>query len=270
MAGAARYVRLLVAFARYGLARELAFRGNFLIKVLVEVLWLGILLVFYRTVFVYTRVVADWSEPEYLFFVGCFFALSGMIEALFLENCSAFGELVRTGDLDFYLLKPIDEQFLVTCRNIDWSTVPNVLMGAGIMGIALHQLGWVFDPVRLVTFLVMFGCGTAMAYSFLLFLTSASIWMVRNQSLYELWWLFTSLVRYPREIFTRSWASPLGIFFTFVIPILLVVNVPARIMVKKVFDLRFMAFMLVTTVVLVYASRRFFQYALRRYRSASS
>ena len=43
-----RYFRLLGAFARFCLANEMAFRGNFVMKVLVEVLWLGILLVFYQ------------------------------------------------------------------------------------------------------------------------------------------------------------------------------------------------------------------------------
>ena len=42
-------------------------------------------------------------------------------------------DLVRSGDLDFYLLQPIDEQFLITCRSIEWSTAPNVLMGAVVM-----------------------------------------------------------------------------------------------------------------------------------------
>ena len=120
MRGAGRYLRLLGALARYGLARELAFRGNFLVRVAVEVLWLVIMIVFYRTVFTQTAHIKDWSEPEYLFFLGCYFALEGLIETFFLSNCNEFADLVRTGDLDFYLLQPIDEQFLVTCRSIDW------------------------------------------------------------------------------------------------------------------------------------------------------
>src|SRR5438132_1544215 len=147
-----RYARLLGSLARYGLAREMAFRGNFLVKVSVEVLWLGILIAFYRTVFAKTSMIAGWSEPQYLFFVGCFFALNGVIETLFLENCNEFGELVRTGDLDFLLLKPIDEQFLISLRRIDWGTAPNVLMGAVLMVIALVQKGWAFDPWRLGAF----------------------------------------------------------------------------------------------------------------------
>ena len=60
--------------------------------------------------------------------------MNGVIEMFFLDNCNEFAELVRTGDLDGLLLKPIDEQFLITCRRIDWGTAPNVLMGAAVMG----------------------------------------------------------------------------------------------------------------------------------------
>jgi len=273
MAAVARYFRVLGALARYCFVRELAFRGNFLIKISVEILWLGILLSFYRIVFTKTSVVAMWSESEYLFFVGCYFTLEGLIETLFLENCNEFADLVRSGDLDFYLLQPIDEQFLISCRHIEWATAPNILMGTTVMGLALAQLDWQFNFMQLMEFLVLFACGTAMAYSFLLLLTSTSIWFMRNQSLYEMWWLFTSLMRYPREIFGRGWAQPMGLFFTFIVPILLVVYVPARVMVRA-FEPQWALWIagstLLATVVLLFISRKYFRFALRRYRSASS
>ena len=270
MTGALRYVRLYAQLARYTLVRELSFRGNFLVKVSVEVLWLGILLAFYRVVFSKTSVIADWSEPQYLFFVGCYFAMNGLLETLFLENCNEFAELVRKGDLDFLLLRPIDEQFLITCRRVDWSTAPNVLMGLAVMGLSLVNLGWLFDPTRVVAFLLMFVSGVLLAYSFMVLLTATGVWLVRNQSMMELWWLFSSLTRYPREIYLRvSWAEPIGLFFTFLVPFLLVVNVPAQSMVK-VLDWRLVGFTLLATVVSLWVSRRFFRRALRAYRSASS
>src|SRR6516225_3473159 len=106
LATAGKYVRLLGHLGHYTLNRELAFRGNFLVKVSVEVLWLGILVAFYKTVFARTSHVALWSEAEYFFFVGCYFAINGLTEFLFLDNFNEFAELVRTGDLDFLLLKP--------------------------------------------------------------------------------------------------------------------------------------------------------------------
>src|SRR5215467_11434006 len=168
MSGPGRYLRLLAAFARFGLASEMSFRVNFLVKLSVELLWLAILVVFYELIFQHTATLAGWDRERYLFFLGCHYALGGLIETFFLENCTGFAELVRSGDLDVYLLRPIDEQFLITCRHIDWSTFPNILQGAGLMAYALAAMHWPFDAGRLAAFLVLFACGSAMAYSFLL------------------------------------------------------------------------------------------------------
>jgi ABC-2 type transport system permease protein len=264
-----RYLRLFGAFGRFSLLGEMAFRGNYLLKVAVEILWLVLMLIFYETIFRRTSAVAGWTEGEYLFFLGCYYALEGVMETLFLGNFSEFAELVRKGDLDIILLQPIDEQFMVSFRFVEWSTVPNILVGAGLMAYGLARAGWAFDPWQVLTFVATFACALAMTYSFLLMLASTAVWMVRNQSLYELWWLFTSLMRYPKEIFRGPLGAPVGKVFTFVIPVLLVTNVPARAMVK-VFEPGLAAYMLAATAGLLVLSRWLFRRALQSYRSASS
>ncbi len=269
MSGLARYPRLLAAFAQFSLAREMAFRGNFLAKILVEVLWLSILLLFYRTIFAKTAHVAYWSEAEYLFFVGCYYALEGLIETFFLENLMGFAELVRTGELDFYLLQPIDEQFLISCKGIDWSTAPNFFLGVVVMILSYRMGGWALEPLQLVLFLLMFLAGVVLAYGFLLMLTSTSVWLIRNSSLLELWWLFTSLMRYPRDIFRNTWAAPIGFVFSFLIPVMLVVHVPASTMVKLL-DGWICLYMLLCAAAILILSRWVLRLSLRHYRSASS
>ncbi len=264
-----RYFRLMAAFARFGLATEMAFRANFLVKILVEFLWLGILLIFYAKLFEHTSSIAGWSRSEYFFFVGCHYALAGVVETFFLSNCTEFSELVRSGDLDKFLLQPIDEQFLVSCRWIDWSTLPNIFLGVSIMVGSLVSMHWTFDPLRFALFPVLFLCGCALAYSFLLMLSSTAVWFVRNQSLMEMWWLFTTLMRYPRAIYDGPRAKPFGFFFTYVVPILIVVNVPADTLVKA-FDPFFIVWTQVASIVMVLVSRLFFHRALQAYRSASS
>jgi ABC-2 type transport system permease protein len=269
MTGPSRYFRLLGAFARFALATELAFRANFLVKVFVEILWLGMMLIFYLKVFENTQTIAGWDRNQYLFFVGCYFTLAGVVETLFLENCTEFAELIRSGDLDLYLLRPIDEQFLITARKVDWSTAPNILFGIILMLVPLSAMGWPVDAGRLALFVVLFGCGCAMAYSFLLILSSSAVWMVRNQSLLEMWWLFTTLMRYPRQIYQGKWAAPFAWVFTFILPVLLVVNVPAETMIRTL-NLSFVSWTIVAALLLLFASRRFFRFALQSYRSASS
>jgi ABC-2 type transport system permease protein len=270
MKGLLRYLRLTVTFGRFTLATELAFRGNFIMKVLVELLWLLILLVFYKTIFTFTRNVAEWDAHEYLFFIGAYYTLEGFIETFFLENCTEFADLVRTGNLDLFLLQPLDEQFLLTCRKLDWSTAPKLLLGGLIMGDALVGMGWSFNAGQLLAFLVLFACGAALAYSFLVVLTAGMVWFMRNQSLMELWWLFTTLMRYPRQIYQGGWAGVLGVLFWYLLPVLLITNVPASVFVTKFFNPWNITLLVLSTLLALWLSRRFFYYALRRYRSASS
>ena len=263
-----RCLKLWFSLAKFSLLGEMAFRGNFIVKVFVELLWLGMLLLFNYTVFQQTTTVADWTVDEYFFFIGCYFAMGGLLETLFLENCNQFADLVRSGDLDFILLKPIDEQFLISCKHIDWSCAPNFLLGVGIMIIAFCTGGWEFNLFQFLAFVLLFCSGAVLAYGFLMLLTSLSVWLMRNQSLFEMWWLFTTLMRYPREIFEK-WASPAGLFFFFVVPIMLVTNVPARAMVKTL-EPWIAVYALVMAGVVAWISRRVFRMALQRYRSASS
>jgi ABC-2 type transport system permease protein len=269
MTAFARYVRLWYSLAKFSLLGEMAFRGNFLVKVFVELLWLALMLVFNFTVFQQTTTIADWDLNSYLFFIGVYFAVGGLLETLFLDNCNQFADLIRTGDLDFFLLKPIDEQFLISCKHVDWSCVPNVMLGFAVMGYALWSAQWRFDVIQVGVFVLLFTSGIALAYGFLVLLMSASVWLMRNQSLYEMWWLFSTLMRYPREIFQGRWAEPTGYFFFFVIPIMMVTNVPARVMVKGL-DPWIACYALIAAVVVVVVSRVVFRWAMQRYRSASS
>jgi ABC-2 type transport system permease protein len=267
-----------VAFARFSLSTELAFRMNFVMKITVELLWLGILLIFYDMLFGNTKEIGGWNGDRYLFFVGCYYLLEGTIETFFLSNCTEFSDLVRSGDLDFFLLKPIDEQFLITCRTLDWSTVPKLALGPAVMGVALWRLAqaplaaepWHFHPGEAVAFVVLFGCSVAIAYSFLVLLTMTAVWLVRNQSLMEMWWLLTTLMRYPREIYSRSWWSmPLYYGAWWMLPVLIIINVPASTMVRGL-EWQNAALAVVAAIGMLAFSRWFFLKSLRSYRSASS
>src|SRR5262249_53739034 len=157
----------------------------------------------------------------------------------------------RSGDLDLYLLKPIDEQFLITCRRLDWSTAPKLVLGPLVMAGGLRGLGWQFDALQVVLFLALFVCGVALAYSFLLMLTSSSVWLMRNQSLMELWWLATTVMRYPREVYSDNfyWAVLMRRLFWYALPMLVVVNVPASVVVRRFFDPWNVAFTFAATAV---------------------
>ena len=112
-------------------------------------------------------------------------------------------------------------------------------------------------------------------YSLMICLSATSIWLGRNQTLYNFWFYITNFSRYPMEIYNRGWGQPLYGLFTFVIPVLVVVNVPARLLARPIDPRTDAEWMLVgwaviATVMSVLASRWVFRTALNSYRSASS
>jgi len=127
--------------------------------------------------------------------------------------------------------------------------------------------------VALYAFYVL--CGVAILYSLMIGLSATSIWLGQNSSLYDFWFYITNFSRYPMEIYSGKFGTPLRMVCTFVVPVLIVVNVPAQIIARpvdpeghKVWPLA--AFALVATAGSLAISRWIFTAALRSYRSASS
>src|ERR1700755_3057597 len=99
----------------------------------------------------------------------------------FMTNADEFSELIRTGQLDFALLKPIDTQFLISLRKIEWSSLANLLFAIGALGIALAKLAFTPNAAQFVMYIVFIGCGVALFYSLMITLGSISVWLGRNE-----------------------------------------------------------------------------------------
>jgi ABC-2 type transport system permease protein len=118
-------------------------------------------------------------------------------------------------------------------------------------------------------------CGVAIYYSLMIALAATSVWLGRNQNLFDFWFYITNFSRYPMEIYDGRWGTPLRYAFTFLIPVLVVVNVPARILVRPLDpqspgDWLLPGFTIVAAAASLVVSRWVFQRALWSYRSASS
>jgi ABC-2 type transport system permease protein len=249
----------------------MGFRVNFLARCASELLWLGLLVMFFDLIYRQTAQIGDWSFEQYLFFMGTGIILNALIDSLFLDNCTNFAELIRTGDLDFALLKPIDEQFLLSCQRVDWSTMPKLFVGGGLLAYSCRHAASEITAMQVANYVALLAAGLAVLYSLMLIMASSSVWIIRTHSLYEVWFYVTQFARYPAEIYQVNWAGRLLRFLLmFVLPVLLAINVPARYGAAKLNEPELAAYLVVAATVSLVVSRAFFRFALTRYRSASS
>lgn len=267
------YLSVFLTFARNSLIRDMTFRANFIIEIISSMSWMIMNLGFYTLVYKFTPNIAAWGKYEFFVFISTTMFVNSLVQSFFMPNMQELSELVRTGGMDFALLKPIDTQFLISFRRVNWSSLGNFLVALLLLGYSLPQIeglelsSWQFVLYPLYIFL-----GVLILYSVMITLAATSIWLGRNQSLYDFWFYITNFSRYPMEIYRGTWGTPLRNLFTFVIPILVVINVPARLMAKPLADAQWQLalFAIVATVVSLIVSRWVFNRALLSYRSASS
>ena len=278
MADHPSYIRVFLIFARNSLVRDMTFRANFIIDTISSIAWMAMNLAFYALIFQYTPMIgadSGWGKYEFFLFLSTTLVVNSIVQALFMTNADEFSELIRTGSLDFALLKPIDTQFLVSLQRIDWSSLGNLVFGLVLIVYASMKLEQAPGPLALGLYVVYVVCGVAILYSLMMSLAASSVWLGRNQTLYDFWFYITNFSRYPREIYRGKYGDPLRWFFTFIIPVLLVINVPARFLVRSLRpqtaqDWLLPAFALVAAIGSLAASRWIFNRALVSYRSASS
>jgi ABC-2 type transport system permease protein len=280
----ASYARVFLTFARNSLIRDMTFRVNFLIESISSLSWTAMNLGFYLLVFQYTNQIGvgtGWGQHEFFVFLATTWLVNSLVQTFFMPNAEEFSELIRTGGLDFALLKPIDTQFLISFHKVDWSSLANFALGLALLVYSLGRLvtrpedPLDLTPAMVVLYVFYLACGAVILYSLMIALAATSIWLGRNQSLYDFWFYITNFSRYPMEIYSGRVGGSLRVLFTYIVPVLVVVNVPARILAKPLnprasWEWPLAAFAIVATIGGVLVSRWIFNRALLSYRSASS
>jgi ABC-2 type transport system permease protein len=247
-------------------AREMSFKGNFLLWIVVELLWFGLQLCFVSVVFSQTKTVGTWTQWQMVLLVGASNFIQQIYQAFFLVNCTNLSELVRTGKMDFLLLLPVNTRFIVSLRQVDLGAFVNAVFAACVMFFAADKLDLHPTFRQLLGFGALCVVGIIIHYSLMFMLAAISFWTVRAQGIVYGYYNLFNIARMPDEAFHGAFRA----VFTFALPVLLVSNVPVRVLADKVTSLTGLLVLLGLGVVWTLISEWFWRLSVRRYTSASS
>ncbi|OKH26870.1 ABC transporter permease [Hydrococcus rivularis NIES-593] len=258
-----RYFKVLFLFWSTAIAAELEYRLNFLIATFSSLANLigsifGLFL-FYRTGYNFQ----GWNWQEAMLVLGIFTLLQGFSAAFLVPNLNRIVEQVERGTLDFVLLKPISSQFWLSTRMISPWGFPDLFFGTIIILYAGGRLNlsvwnYLFSIVP-----VLFGL--IILYSLWFMLGATSIWFVKIYNVTEVLRGLLEAGRYPMVAYPAAYR----VFFTFVVPVAFLTTIPAEAMLGRSETTWVLGSGLLALVLLL-ASKLFWQFALRFYTSASS
>jgi ABC-2 type transport system permease protein len=261
-----RYLTIYAALWKNSVAREMSFKGNFILWIVVELLWLGLQLCFVSVVFSQTNAVGTWTQWQMVLLVGASNFIQQVYQAFFLVNCTNLSEFVRTGRMDFLLLLPINSRFIVSLRQVDLGGFVNAFFAVAVMLYAAGKLNLHPTFVQFAGFGALCAVGILIHYSLMFMLAAISFWTVRAQGIVWGYYNLFNIARMPDEAFRGAFKA----VFTFALPVLLVSNVPVRMLADKVISPGGLLGLLGLGIVWAVISEWFWRISVRRYTSASS
>lgn len=219
-----KYLRLWLSFFRMSWMENLEYRSNFVLRVFNELLWYSTQLSVFEVLYTHTSSIAGWELQDVRVFMGTLFMLDCIWMMLFNESFDQFSEIVKNGDLDLLLTKPVDSQFMATMRRSNPVYIFNFLLVFGYFLWAVNGLQKEIYFTSVLKYIFLLLCGLMVLYSLRMFFAVLVVVVHNAQSITYVWYQIYRLGTRPHSIYP-SW---LRIIIVMVLPVGLIVSVPSH------------------------------------------
>jgi ABC-2 type transport system permease protein len=161
----------------------------------------------------------------------------------------------------------VDAQFTVSTKQFGLDNLANALIGCAILLYSIKQLHVTPSVAQIGLYLAAVMLGVCIHYSVMFSLSSLCFWIIRAQGLVYGYFNLFNIGRYPDTVYKGVFKA----FFSWIVPVIIVANIPARIITRAA-DSAAMGMLHLTaaTMLVMVFCRLIWLQGLKRYASASS
>ncbi len=265
MLTAKRYVKIWLRLAAMSFAEVWATRVNSLGWFLGKVIRLVFFLIFIMAIFKHTQTIQGYTLPQaILFFLT--FNLVDLCAQLFFRGIYGIKRIVTEGELDYYLLQPINPLFRISSQTVDFldllTAIPVVVATFYLIA---HFPQAIAAPLHIALYALLVINGVAIAFAIHVIVAAIAI---ATQQLENTIWVYRDLMilgRFPIDIYSKGVRAVL----TFAIPIAVMTSFPAKALLGTL-TWQWMGFAFVLAGLFLTGSLKLWNFSLSRYSSVSS
>ncbi len=216
------YLRVYFGFFSTCFIATMSFRIHFVLLIVMDLFFYISTLGSIHIIYNHVSMIGPWNREQLLFFVSVMLTIQQCHMTFVSENFWIFSSTIRTGALDFILLKPISALFSAFFRHIRPGSFINILIAWGTviyygMEVHLDLLAWLLLPFCILL-------GLVLASSLDMVIASSMFWMLEGTGINFLRIELQELSRWPDFIY----GSITSRILTIVVPILLIGSAPVR------------------------------------------
>jgi ABC-2 type transport system permease protein len=259
-----RYAGIWGAAMRYSITRQMMFRGDFLIWLVTDTLWISVNVLAIEVIYRHTDGIAGWSKFEMLLLIGSALLQQRLFMGLFLTGFHEMGRAIRQGTFDFFIAQPGSVLFMVSTRRLELDGISNSLVAAALVGYSVWQLGIEVTPSIVLAYFCATVCGVVILYSVMALLSASAFWITKAEGIENGFFTVTEFARLPRQAYTGIASILVGASV-----IVLSSNVPANLL-RGAVGWEGVLWLLLSAIGMLWLAAFVFRRGLARYTSASS
>lgn len=226
-----KYACLLFLFIKNSLVQALAYRTDFFVSLLTDSCSCLVRVLFVGFIFQHVTVVGNWSFDYFMVFFGCAFIMEGIYMFFFFNGHSRISQKILTGEMDYFLSKPLSEIFYLSFHSSNiGSGVSNLILGSIYLIYGMKNLQLRIPMQRFGVFVLLLLCGLIVYFSISFIINCLSFWILQAGVLFNLFLNLTDLSRYPGDIFPKG----IQFFITFIIPFQFIAIIPAKYLLGEI------------------------------------
>ncbi len=263
-----RYLYLWFSIFRYSLSRDMEYKTNFIGNLFVDSIYYIVWYYFFEIIYSKTDMLGDFNREDILVFLIATFFVDTIFMMLF-DGAAYLREHIRTGSLDFILLRPVNSQFLISFRYIRSYAIISLL----ILSIILYNILITFHPdslniLNISLFFISLLMGVLIWYCFEFIIASLTFYF---RDFRTGGWLTHEVLKFSMRPDTIYTGLTRKILFS-IIPMALVASVPSRLLLSGFTpqNQKYMLAQIIVVLILFMLTRIFWKVGLKQYESSQS
>lgn len=258
-----KYLAVYREFINHSFSEAMSYRLHFVLLIIMDLLFYLSLLGSVDFIFRHVDQIGPWGRVEFMLFISFMLAIDHLHMTLISESFWNLSTDIRTGKLDFILLKPIGALFQIFFRFIRPATMLNGFVPWGLLiyyawHLELNLVSWLMLPILVIL-------GLTLLVSIEILISMTMFWTIESFGINFLRMQLQQLSRWPDFIY-RFYARK---FFSIAVPVLLVGSVPIKFLLDPS-HWQILLSMLFATGISWLLIGFFWRLGLRHYESASS
>lgn len=258
-----RHFKLLWKSWSLEVASHMAYKANFVTKILALILMdiIGPLVIL--LIYTNTAGIPGWSFEEFILFQGTLTLVFGFGHAFIIMMPVRVISEIREGHFDMNLVKPFNtlKYFLFSSADIDGFA--EIFVGLVLVSWAFVKLGIGVLSLNFLIYLILILAGILFQYAALITVSAVAFLFIKSWALFDILFTLENFARYPLNVYSSAFIF----FLTFLFPIAVSAFYPVEALLRGLTFLNIIK-VIIPVAVAFFLSTRLWNLAMKKYSSA--